>query len=206
MALPNYGEIDSLLKLLDREIWIVTAAVGNRRGGLTATWVSSASIDRERPVLLAGLAPNHHTAELARASGGFTAHLIAPDQVELAFQFASRSGYDADKFANVASRPGTTASPILTDCVAWFECRVFARHDAGDRWFFWGDVIDAGSVQAGPVLRERAFFNALTAEQRQQLSDGVQKDLRIQRPMHEAWRDALRAGTPVAPSKTKPGK
>jgi len=46
------NEIDAALRLVDRELWIITAADKNRRGGLLATWVSTASIDPERPILL----------------------------------------------------------------------------------------------------------------------------------------------------------
>ena len=63
--------IDEALRLVDREIWVVTAAAGERRGGLVATWVSAASIDAKRPVLLAGLAPNHFTTELVQAGNVF---------------------------------------------------------------------------------------------------------------------------------------
>lgn len=57
------AEIEGLLRgALDREIWVVTAAAGARRGALTATWVSPVSVDPDRPMLLAGLAPNHFTA------------------------------------------------------------------------------------------------------------------------------------------------
>jgi hypothetical protein len=35
---------------------------------------------------------------------------------------------------------------VLTDCLAWFDCRVFARYDAGDRLYFWGDIV-AGTLR-----------------------------------------------------------
>ena len=66
---PDLSQIDKVLRLIDREVWIVTASDGPRRGGLLATWVSAASIDAERPVILAGLAPNHFTTELVQRSG-----------------------------------------------------------------------------------------------------------------------------------------
>jgi flavin reductase (DIM6/NTAB) family NADH-FMN oxidoreductase RutF len=70
----DLAQIDAALRLIDREIWIVTAADGNRRSGLMATWVSAASIDCERPVLLTGIGPNHFTAELVQASKADAAH------------------------------------------------------------------------------------------------------------------------------------
>jgi flavin reductase (DIM6/NTAB) family NADH-FMN oxidoreductase RutF len=124
--------IDSALRLLDRELWIVTASDGQRRGGLLATWVSSASIDPERPVLLAALAPNHFTAELVLASKAFAAHLLLPGQVEVAWNFASSSGRNRDKLAGLAVERHITLSPVLAHCLAWFDCQVFTHYDAGD--------------------------------------------------------------------------
>jgi len=210
----DFAAIDAALRLIDREIWVITAAAGERRGGLVATWVSSASIDRERPVLLAGIAPNHFTAELVQASGAFAAHLLRPDQSAVAWNFAAGSGRDRDKLASQAFSRGQTGSPILADCLAWFDCHVFARYDAGDRLFFWADVVGASVVgtlrvpslaiddpipndgtptrSAGaPVpatLREHAFIAALTDDQRRQLLADRTADLAVHRPLYESWR------------------
>ncbi len=97
----NPASTDAALRLLDREIWIVTSSAGDKRGGLVATWVSPASIDRERPMLLLGIAPIHFTAELIDASQAFTAHLLREDQSPLAWEFARDSGRDRDKLASL---------------------------------------------------------------------------------------------------------
>jgi flavin reductase (DIM6/NTAB) family NADH-FMN oxidoreductase RutF len=208
-------QIDAALRLVDREVWVVTAAAGSCRGGLLATWVSSASIDRERPVLLAGIGPNHFTAELVQTSKAFAAHLLRIDQIELAWNFASGSGRDRDKLAGLALEKSESGSPILADCLAWLDCRVFARYDAGDRLFFWGDIV-AGTLRVplagagtptrfagAPVptteaLREHEFFRHLTHQQRQTLIADRQSDVALNRRLHEQWRlsvgRACRAG------------
>jgi flavin reductase (DIM6/NTAB) family NADH-FMN oxidoreductase RutF len=190
MTNDQLTQIDSALRLLDREIWIITAADGPRRGGLVATWVSVASIDRERPVLLAGVAPNHFTTELVQSSKAFAAHLLRPEQTELAWNFASDSGRTRDKFANLGVETHETGSPILSDCLAWFDCRVFARYDAGDRLFFWADVV-AGNLRK-PVsiypLNDRGFFSALTDQQKKHLEAARDADAAYLRPLHEKWR------------------
>jgi flavin reductase (DIM6/NTAB) family NADH-FMN oxidoreductase RutF len=200
--------IDAALRLIDREVWVITAAAGKRRGGLVATWVSAASIDRERPVLMAGVAPNHFTAELIDASGVFAAHLLRPDQPDLAWNFARDSGRDRDKLADFATQCARQGPPILVDCLAWYDCRVFNRYDAGDRLFYWADVVaaevaaklrvpslasgtsltgdDTRSVPA--ALRERAFISALTADQRQVLAADRAADIAVQSPRHARWR------------------
>jgi len=182
------AQIDTVLRLVDREVWIVTAAAEGKRGGLLATWVSAASIDRERPVLLAGLAPNHYTSDLVQKSRAFVAHLLRPEQSDLAWNFAKDSGRERDKFANLNVTTGSTGAPILEDCLAWCECRVFARYDAGDRLFLWGDVVAAGQPANGPALREQAFIRGLADEQRQLLVKDRTADVAVQRVWHEKWR------------------
>jgi flavin reductase (DIM6/NTAB) family NADH-FMN oxidoreductase RutF len=181
--------IDSALRLLDREVWIVTAQDGQRRGGLLASWVSPASIDAERPVLLAALAPNHFTTELVLASKAFAAHLLTPEQTDVAWNFAKDSGRSRDKLAGLAVERQLTGSPVMTDCLAWFDCRVFARYDAGDRLFLWGEVVAGGARQTqATCLREQQFFRQLTEEQRKVLADNRESDALQIRPLFESWR------------------
>ncbi|MBC7853564.1 MAG: flavin reductase [Pirellulaceae bacterium] len=183
------SDIDAFLRLVDREVWIVTAAAGGRRGGLTATWVAQASIDRERPVILAGLAPNHFTAELVEEGRAFVAHLLAESQAGMAWNFAKDSGRERNKLAGMATAESSAGCPILPDCLAWFDCRVFARHDAGDRLFYWADVVAAERrTEQCSVLREQAFIRSLTDDQRKLLGTQREADAQIQRPLEDKWR------------------
>jgi flavin reductase (DIM6/NTAB) family NADH-FMN oxidoreductase RutF len=191
MAAPNLDQIDTILRLVDREVWIVTSAAAGNRGGLTATWVAPASIDAQRPVLLVGIAPNHFTAELIEESHAFVAHLLRVDQTSLAFDFARDSGRQRDKLTGLEFASAVTGVPVLRDCLAWLDCRVFAQYDAGDRLFYWADVVAAAKVSSGPPLKEQAFFGGLAPEAKQALICGRELDLEIQRPLHAAWRSAL---------------
>ena len=69
----------SIFALMNPEVWIITAADGNRRGGLLATWVRRVSIDPAAPTLAIAIDTNHFTADLITASGTFVAHLVRPD-------------------------------------------------------------------------------------------------------------------------------
>jgi flavin reductase (DIM6/NTAB) family NADH-FMN oxidoreductase RutF len=199
MTNEQLDQTDAALRFIDRELWIITATDGQRRGGLVATWVSTASIDRQRPILLAGLAPNHFTTELVQSSKAFAAHLLRPEQTEFAWNFARDSGRSRDKLANLGASTHETGSPILSDCLASFDCRVFARHDAGDRIFFWADIVvgtihvpspSGASLPARPNsdLREHHFFQSLTKEQLQHLAAARDADAAYLRPLHEKWR------------------
>lgn len=182
--------IDSVLRMITRELWIVTASAAGRRGGLTATWVSAASIDPEQPMLLIGIAENHFTRELIAAAGSFAVHLLRPDQGAIAWNFAHDSGGTRDKFAGLKVREGVTGSPVLADCLAWLEARVVGEYSAGDRHFFWGEVIAGESLSQGPALTDQAWFGTLSAEQKQHLLASRTADIAVQRPLQAAWRQA----------------
>jgi len=193
MTLPASEAFDAVMGLVRREVWIVTAAAGGRRGGLTATWVTAASIDRQRPLMLAGLAANHFTAELVEAAGAFATHLLRPDQTELAWDFARDSGRERDKFAGLVTEAGPTGSPRLADCLGWLECRVVARLAAGERTYFWGEVVAGERHGAGTALTDHQLMQQLSDDRRQHLAACRYADIGIQRTVHDRWRATLPA-------------
>ena len=80
-------QTQAILSQMRREVWIVTSAAGDQRGGLVATWVNQASVDPEAPLMMIGIAPNHFTADLIDRSGSFGLHLITKEQLPLVWRF-----------------------------------------------------------------------------------------------------------------------
>lgn len=183
----NLSDVDLLLRLVDREVWIVAAAHGGSKAGLTATWVSQVSLDANRPMLLAGLAPNHATTAMVRNAGYFSLHLLAKSQVPLAFRFASGSSREINKFEGIPEAAGPAGTPKILGCVAWFECKVVASYDAGDREFFWGEVVAGDGDVQGIPLRQSEFFSGLTEAEKQVLRLDRAHDIEIQRAGRDAW-------------------
>ena len=187
--------IENVFRLVDREIWVVTACSPRQRGGLVATWVNLASIDRHHPTVAVGIAINHFTSELIDESSSFGLHLLRPNQTDVAFNFAIGSGRDRDKLASFTAHTEQSGSPILDDCLAWADCQVFYRMNAGDRIYYFADIV-AGDVSASAEsatrpLTESQFFAAATEEQRTALLDALQNDIRTHRPHYREWREQL---------------
>src|SRR6516225_194631 len=94
----------SLFARTDRELWLLTAAAGGRRGGLIATFVSQASIVPDLPRVVVGIAKQHHTWGLIEASGAFALHLLSADELDWVWRFGLQSGRDSDKLDGLATR------------------------------------------------------------------------------------------------------
>ena len=78
----------------------------------------------------------------------YAINVLAQDQADLARRF---SRPHADRFAEVEYRLGTAGVPLIEGCVAWFECRHYARHRAGDHMLFIGEV-ETCARRKGPGL------------------------------------------------------
>jgi flavin reductase (DIM6/NTAB) family NADH-FMN oxidoreductase RutF len=183
--------IANVFAQLDRELWLLTAAAGDRRGGLIATFVNQASIVPDMPRVAVGLARQHHTWGLVEAAGAFALHLLAEEQLDRVWRFGLESGRDGDKLAGLPVRTGATGAPVLTDVPAFLDCRVEARWDSGDRTVYLAEVVGGAVNKPGPVLTMRRLIGLAPAEQLRQLKQGLVRDAEFDAAAIRQWRARL---------------
>ncbi len=160
------------MKMAIRQLpWPVTL-IGSFHEGrhnlMTASWVSQVSF---KPLLvMVSIAPERFTYELVSASGEFVVSILASDQAEVAQFCGSRSGRDVDKVKELGLKtlPGEAVKvPLLDNCLANLECRVVAKHPAGDHVLFVGEVVGGGvrRPEAEPlVVRDWKWGRYVKAE------------------------------------------
>jgi flavin reductase (DIM6/NTAB) family NADH-FMN oxidoreductase RutF len=179
----------SLFAQLDRELWLLTAAAGGRRGGLIATFVSQASLVPELPRVLVGLAKQHHTWELVEGSGAFALHLLDEPHLDWVWRFGLRSGRDGYKLDGLAVQIGTTGSPLLAEAPGWLDCRVEARLDTGDRTVYLAEVVDARLSRPGQPLTVKRLLQLAPPEELRELKEQVARDSAVDAAAIRAWRE-----------------
>jgi flavin reductase (DIM6/NTAB) family NADH-FMN oxidoreductase RutF len=190
----NASAISDILAGLDRELWLVTAQAGARRGGLIATFVSSASLVADLPRMLIGLAKQHHTWELIEQSDAFALHLFGEDHLDWVWRFGLASGGTVDKLDGLAVSAGASGSPRLAEALAWLDCRVEARLDTGDRTIYLAEVIDGAKPRPGQPLTAQRLLALASPAQRSVLKEGLVKDAAVDAVAIRAWRAAVTAG------------
>lgn len=183
--------VGRVLQSLQHDLWIVTAADGDRRGGLVATWVMQASLDTDPGIMVISLATNHFTRELVDASGVFGLHVLGQRHASLAVRFATRSGRDIDKLAGIAWTVGATGAPRLDDVLGWLDCQVIARMSSGDRIYYWAEVIAGGGPMDEPPMTDMQWLSQLGQEDLVLLQAGRNSDIRLHRPLFDQWRKSL---------------
>lgn len=103
--------------------------------GLTVNSFSSVSL--EPPLILWSLASSASCLPVFCAASHYAVNVLGADQVELSKTFAS---YHGDRFAKIAFKRGTGGVPVISQCIAWFECASYRRHEEGDHVIFIGKV------------------------------------------------------------------
>lgn len=180
------------LNSLDRELWVVTANAGGRRGGLIATFVLGLSLIPDLPRVCLGLAQHHHTRALIEAADAFALHLIGERHLDWVWRFGLASGHEGDKFEGLATELGATGSPILRDALAWMDCQVEARCDTGDRTIYVGEVVDASPPPTAAHMTVAQMLRIAPADRLRRLEELVRRDREIDRLAIQAWRRARR--------------
>jgi flavin reductase (DIM6/NTAB) family NADH-FMN oxidoreductase RutF len=184
----------TLFAWVDRELWLVTAQAGGRRGGLIATFVNQASIVPELPRVVVGLAKQHQTWELVEASGAFALHLVGEQHLDWVWRFGLESGRDADKFQGLPLRAEATGSPLLDDAIGWLDCRVEARLDTGDRTLYLAEVVQGQVTHFGPPLTLRRLFELAPSERLAELKRQLHTDSYTDADAILAWRQQRQEG------------
>lgn len=171
-----------MLEQLWAPIVAVTAAHEGRANGLIASTALTASLLPERPRIAVHISRPSLTHDLLLASGSFAAHLLPTEALDVFHALGMRSGHDGDKLAGIATRPGITGSPILTEAVAYVEARVIGTLDAEEMTFVLADVV------GGARLRDEPFLTIELVRERMPPEWQEEWELRRERELREARR------------------
>jgi flavin reductase (DIM6/NTAB) family NADH-FMN oxidoreductase RutF len=126
-------------------IYVLTSKAGEAVNGMIASWVSQVSYDP--PIIMVAVHPNRYSHQLIEEGGCFALHILSDGQTDFLARF---KGPDVNhKFSGLNWTTGLTGCPILSDCLAYFECELKTHYRPGNHTLFIGEVIRAGSLKEG---------------------------------------------------------
>ena len=152
---------DSFRSVLGRfasGITIVTALDGDGRDvGMTVSAFCSVSL---HPPLVQACVD--HAASMFGALQhveGFGINILGSEQEALSRRFAAEDS--THRFDGIGYTRGDNGVVLLDDALAHLECRMHARHEAGDHTLFIGEVDRASARDARPLLYYRGGYAQL---------------------------------------------
>jgi flavin reductase (DIM6/NTAB) family NADH-FMN oxidoreductase RutF len=124
-------------------VTVITTQSGEHPYGMTANAFSSLSLDP--PLILVCVKSQAEGSQIIDRNGVFAVNVLGAEQEALSRYFSSKERpRGADAFKEISHSRGTSGSPILEGAAAYLDCRVTARHPAGDHIIFIGEVLALG--------------------------------------------------------------
>jgi len=125
-------------------VTVVTVKSGDDQHGSTVS--AFASVSTEPPLILVCIGHNSRSHELMeRSDAVFAVNILREEQEEASNRFAF---FDGDRFAEGNWTTAETGAPIIEDSLAWLDCTIYSRLNAGHH------TIYIGEVQASKVVAE----------------------------------------------------
>lgn len=142
------------LNLLSSGVYVLTAATADTLHAATITWAGQVSF--QPALVLVALRRNSHLAQAVRKAHRFALNILAQDQMAVAERFFAHYTLPAESPGGAESpfRMTVGKCPLLTDGIAWLECKLVAEPTSpGDHALMLGEVSGAGvRRQAKPMV------------------------------------------------------
>lgn len=138
---------ESLVKQISHGVYVIGVGVGERQNAFTAAWVMQVSFE---PLLLAiSINPKHYSYQLLQESGVCTVNVLGQEQYAIAQHFGRSA---PDKMKGFRWQTAETGAPVLSESLAYFDCRVSHYADAGDHKIAVCEVVAAATLNPGRPL------------------------------------------------------
>lgn len=147
-------------------VTIVTIKAGEQVHGLTVS--AFASVSPEPPLIAVIIDHRHRAYQLLEKEGAtFAVNILGEDQVSLSNRFAWLK--DQDRFQEGQWGSAATGAPILEDALAWLDCTIHSRHEAGTHTVYIG-LVEASSVplsEEAPLVYWNRGYRQLKREEKE---------------------------------------
>ena len=135
--LPALGRIPSGL-------FVLTVRHGERETGMLASWVQQCSFDP--PQLSAAIRKGRYVLDWLADGAALAVNVLPEGEKKLVAHFGKGFELEEPAFEGVEVRREGETAPVLAASHAYLQCRVAARHDAGDHVLVIARVV-GGAVQ-----------------------------------------------------------
>ncbi len=135
-------------------VTVVTTTMGDAPVAITVNSFSSVSLDP--PLVLWCLGKDSNRFDAFHSADHYSIHVMAEEQQNQALRFA-RNGLD---FSHADWAHDHKRRPVLSGCLARFDCKLFNRHDAGDHLILVGEVENVMHRTGKGLIFKRGQFGS----------------------------------------------
>ena len=137
-------------------VTVVTAHLNGEIYGMTANAVTSLSLNP--PLILVAVDKSAAMHASLTASRHFAVNILSDAQEQLSRRFAMRGPKEVN---DLAWTTGASGAPIMTDALAWVDCRLAEILPGGDHDIFIGEILAGDCREGSPLLYFQGKYRRL---------------------------------------------
>lgn len=119
---------------------IVTMNTGRKMNGIAVAWITRVSINP--PMIAISIGKTRYSHKLLNETDKFGVCIMEKGAKKIVNLFGTKSGRNCEKFSGIDYSLSENNIPILPGTLAYIECQIIRKADAGDHTIFIGEVID----------------------------------------------------------------
>jgi len=128
-------------------LFVVTTRSADRPLGLVASFVQQVGIDP--PTVCVAVGKNRPHVAAIRSAGAFAVCVLDAESEKVMGRFFRKHDPGEDPFDGLACFGGPCGSPLLSEALAWVDCRLCGEHALGDHVVLFGQVVDGRLAREG---------------------------------------------------------
>lgn len=135
-------------------LFILTARHGDAETGILISWVQQCSF--EPPQLTLALKHGRGIVDWLKKDATLVLNILDNSQTDMVVHFGRGFELGEPAFTGVEVERHGKSPPILSEALAYLECRVVSRHAVGDHELFVGEVTGGKMLSEGrPMVHVR---------------------------------------------------
>lgn len=141
--------IYELFRKVTHGVYVIGVSDGKEQNAFTAAWVMQVSF--APPMLAFSINPENYSYKLLQTGGVCSVNVLGQDHLAIAAHFGSPGV--REKMTAYPWQSGSTIAPVLSDSLAYFDCKLSHVTDAGDHKIAVCEVLAAAELNSGwPLL------------------------------------------------------
>lgn len=128
-------------------LFIVTTEAGGAPLGFLASFVMQAGFDP--PTVSVAVAKGRAHLDTIRASGRFAVSILDAESAHLMRPFFRKMEPGRSPFGGLATERTPGGSTVLSEALAWLDCRRAGEYETGDHVVVFGEILDGALMREG---------------------------------------------------------
>lgn len=154
MERDAHKQLAAALGRIASGLFIVTARQGDAETGMLASWVQQCSFDP--PLISVAVRSDREILHWLKEDNAFTLNILDETQTDMIVHFGRGFGLNEPAFEGLDIEHPEGGPPVLTEALAYLECRVAGQCAAGDHHLILGRVVRGKLLGEGhPMIHIR---------------------------------------------------